>query len=148
MSDRLIPFLALPNHHPVFSTASLFPSQLVSPCAYSIYSTAEQETILAQFRKELTEEGLIPADLEEAKERIGYDRFDDKTLLRFLRARKFDIPKAKLMWENNEKWRKEFGTDEIAKCVFGCESATLDRGRWSRRQSSGPSPSVLFPTCC
>lgn len=47
-------------------------------------------------------------------QRIGYDRFDDQTLLRFLRARKFDIPKAKIMWEANEKWRKEFGADDIA----------------------------------
>lgn len=59
-------------------------------------------------------EGLIPADLEAAIAKVGYDRYDDKTLLRFLRARKFDLPKAKLMWEINEKWRKDFGTDEIA----------------------------------
>jgi len=36
------------------------------------------------------------------------------TLLRFLRARKFDLPRAKMMWEANEKWRKEFGADDIA----------------------------------
>jgi hypothetical protein len=57
---------------------------------------------------------LIPADREQAAQTIGYDRYDDTTLLRFLRARKFDIPKAKIMWEANEKWRKEYGTDEIA----------------------------------
>lgn len=45
---------------------------------------------------------------------MGYDRFDDQTLLRFLRARKFDVPKAKLMWAENEKWRQSWGTDEIA----------------------------------
>lgn len=78
-------------------------------------SDEAQTTALAQFRKELSEEGMIPADLEAAKTAIGYDRYDDKTLLRFLRARKFDLPKSKLMWENNEKWRKDFGTDEIAK---------------------------------
>ncbi|CAK9786341.1 hypothetical protein CC85DRAFT_284981 [Cutaneotrichosporon oleaginosum] len=78
-----------------------------------------QTEVLAQFRKELTEEGLIPADREKtANEIVGYDRYDDKTLLRFLRARKFDLAKAKLMWETNEKWRKEFGTDEISKNGF------------------------------
>lgn len=44
----------------------------------------------------------------------GYeDRTDDATLLRFLRARKFDVPLAQEMWENCEKWRKEFGTNTI-----------------------------------
>lgn len=46
---------------------------------------------------------------------VGYNRYDDQTLLRFLRARKFDIPKAKLMWAENEKWRKSFGADDLAK---------------------------------
>ncbi len=73
-----------------------------------------QTAALAQFREELLAEGLIPADHAELTARIGYDRFDDQTLLRFLRARKFDIPKAKLMWAENEKWRKSWGTDEIA----------------------------------
>jgi hypothetical protein len=57
---------------------------------------------------------LIPADHAELTARIKYDRFDDATLLRFLRARKFDLPKAKQMWAANEKWRKEFGADDIA----------------------------------
>ncbi len=37
--------------------------------------------------------------------------------VRFLRARKFDVPKAKEMLLNAEKWRKEFGVDKIVKCV-------------------------------
>ena len=36
---------------------------------------------------------------------------------RFLRARKFDIVAAKTMLLNAEKWRKEFGVDELTKCV-------------------------------
>ncbi|KAG7699901.1 hypothetical protein KL930_000588 [Ogataea haglerorum] len=44
----------------------------------------------------------------------GYTlRLDEPTLLRFLRARKFDVMKAKEMFINCEKWRKEFGTDTI-----------------------------------
>ncbi|WVR07261.1 hypothetical protein IAU60_004302 [Kwoniella sp. DSM 27419] len=73
-----------------------------------------QEIALKQFREELLAEGLIPADRDATAAQLGYDRFDDQTLLRFLRARKFDLPKAKLMWANNEKWRKEFGADDIA----------------------------------
>ncbi|GFZ44229.1 Phosphatidylinositol/phosphatidylcholine transfer protein, partial [Saitozyma sp. JCM 24511] len=73
-----------------------------------------QTATLTQFRSELIADGLLPEDIDAKKTELGYDRFDDQTLLRFLRARKFDIPKAKLMWANNEKWRKEFGADEIA----------------------------------
>jgi len=75
---------------------------------------AAQESALSQFRQELLAEGLIPADHAELTARMKYDRFDDATLLRFLRARKFDLPKAKQMWAANEKWRKEFGADDIA----------------------------------
>lgn len=40
------------------------------------------------------------------------------TANRFLRARKFDIPKAKAMLISNEEWRKEFGVEDIIKYVF------------------------------
>jgi hypothetical protein len=36
---------------------------------------------------------------------------------RFLRARKFDVAKAKAMLLDAEKWRKEFGVEDIMKCV-------------------------------
>ncbi|KAF3918415.1 Patellin-3 [Dactylellina cionopaga] len=47
-------------------------------------------------------------------EQEGYtDRLDTNTLLRYLRARKFDVNAAKLMYVNAEKWRKEQKLDEI-----------------------------------
>lgn len=55
-------------------------------------------------------------DFRELLKAAGYtDRLDDASLLRFLRARKFDIPAAKLMWDNNEKWRESFGANTVLK---------------------------------
>ncbi|KAK5781971.1 phosphatidylinositol/phosphatidylcholine transfer protein SEC14 PWA37_000742 [Arxiozyma heterogenica] len=64
--------------------------------------TSEQLEILEKLRSALEAEGY--------KERL-----DDSTLLRFLRARKFDIELAKTMFVNCEKWREEFGTNTILK---------------------------------
>ncbi|KIJ26775.1 hypothetical protein M422DRAFT_272117 [Sphaerobolus stellatus SS14] len=61
-----------------------------------------QQHALEKFKKELQDEGSwVP------------DRHDDATLLRFLRARKFDLVKAKEMFAACEKWRQEFGVDDI-----------------------------------
>ncbi|KAG7195861.1 cytosolic factor, phosphatidylinositol/phosphatidylcholine transfer protein [Scheffersomyces spartinae] len=67
---------------------------------YSSNLTKEQEGILEQFRIVL--------------DALGYtERTDTATLLRFLRARKFDLEKAKAMYIKCEEWRKQFGTNTI-----------------------------------
>ncbi|QRW15846.1 ribosomal RNA small subunit methyltransferase mra1 [Rhizoctonia solani] len=81
------------------------PAAPVDPLAGRVgHLTPEQEQTLAQFKAELQTEGhFVP------------ERHDDPTLLRFLRARKFDLVKSKEMIIACEEWRKKFGVDDIVK---------------------------------
>jgi hypothetical protein len=66
----------------------------------------EQTQALKKFRAEVQAMGIPDS------------KFDDHYLLRFLRARKFDLAKTKEMWVNFIKWRKENGVDDIASYVY------------------------------
>ncbi|RBR05022.1 uncharacterized protein FIESC28_11424 [Fusarium coffeatum] len=63
------------------------------------YLTEDQIAKLHQFRMMLESEGCT-------------ERLDTLTLLRFLRARKFDVEASKAMFLDTEKWRKETKLDE------------------------------------
>ncbi|XP_045823931.1 phosphatidylinositol/phosphatidylcholine transfer protein SFH13-like [Trifolium pratense] len=63
---------------------------------------AREESAVHELRQRLIERGCLPP------------RHDDyHTLLRFLKARDFDIEKTIQMWEEMLMWRKEYGTDTI-----------------------------------
>lgn len=90
---------------------------------------ATEQEILASY-PQICAPGSLPGtpgnttpEQDSAKEHLrtlleaeGFEkRLDDATLLRFLRARKFNVELAKIMFENCEKWRKQYGTDTILK---------------------------------
>ncbi|GLT83771.1 hypothetical protein SLE2022_020430 [Rubroshorea leprosula] len=63
---------------------------------------ANEETAVVHFRQTLLHRDLLPR------------RHDDyHTLLRFLKARDFNIEKTSQMWEEMLRWREEYGTDTI-----------------------------------
>lgn len=67
---------------------------------YTSNLTPDQQKTLEAFREELT--------------KLGYTlRLDNASLLRFLRARKFDLAKARQMFVDCEAWRERFGTNTI-----------------------------------
>ncbi|KAH6765356.1 Sec14p-like phosphatidylinositol transfer family protein [Perilla frutescens var. hirtella] len=67
-----------------------------------LYLDKDEEKVVNAFRQALVERDMLPA---------CYD--DYHTMLRFLKARKYDIDKTVQMWEEMLNWRKENGVDTI-----------------------------------
>ncbi|KAE8212234.1 hypothetical protein CF327_g4105 [Tilletia walkeri] len=75
-----------------------------------------QQHQLKKFRQLIEEENLyVPA------------RHDDACLCRFLRARKWNADEALVMFTAAEKWRKEYGVDELYENFDYPEQAEVDK---------------------
>ncbi|KAL7747755.1 cytosolic factor, phosphatidylinositol/phosphatidylcholine transfer protein [Sorochytrium milnesiophthora] len=78
--------------------------------------TTQQQDALDLLRKELIADQVFsPA------------RHDDNTLLRFLRARRFDVPQTRQMMVSQEHWRTEYKVEEIARSFVFSEADQVRR---------------------
>jgi len=81
-------------------------------------TSPEQDQVAAQFKEWILATGM--ADLEKL-------HFDDHDILRFCRARKFDLPKIQLMFTNFINWRQAEGVDDIIDTYQYPERADVQR---------------------
>lgn len=70
----------------------------------------EQYNSLISFKRQIIAKKILK----------DFSEIDDPVLLRFLRARKFVVPKSLEMIENYLTWRREHNVDELINFKFDC----------------------------
>jgi len=88
--------------HPKYDNFTIPITNADSGSGHPGHTTPEQDEKVEQLRVELEAESCT-------------ERLDTLTMLRFLRARKFDVALAKQMLLDCETWRKDFKVDHIIK---------------------------------
>jgi hypothetical protein len=113
--------MSTPQPHVEAASASALPNGITDPNYKPLPGrlgnlTVIQQHALEKLKKELQDEGLFVPE-----------RMDDAALLRFLRARKFDLPKTKEMLLAAEQWRKDFGVADLVKNFDFKEMKAVDK---------------------
>ncbi|KAL4896024.1 CRAL-TRIO domain-containing protein [Aspergillus ambiguus] len=103
--------------------------------------TEEQEKKLEEFKKLCAENGYYNPESEGQK-----PSHDDATMLRFLRARKFDIDGAWGQFKDTEDWRKENAIEELYENieVESYEAARRMYPQWTGRRDRRGIPVYVF----
>ncbi|GAA5889158.1 hypothetical protein JCM16303_006410, partial [Sporobolomyces ruberrimus] len=107
--------------------------------------TKEQETTLKEFQIKLKEGGYYsPA---EGNNEASHD---DVTLVRFLRARKFDLEGAYQQFTSAETWRKENHVDELydSFSLQEFDQAAKLYPQWTGRRDKSGLPVYVFKVSC
>ncbi|ESK91262.1 phosphatidylinositol transporter [Moniliophthora roreri MCA 2997] len=108
---------------------------------HSGHLTASQEKDLLEFKESLSKAGLYSAGQGERKA-----SHDDATLLRFLRARRWDVPKAQKQFVDTQEWRKKHDVDNLFATFDAEEFEDAKRfyPRWTGRRDKGGRPVYVY----
>ncbi|KAJ6263110.1 hypothetical protein Dda_1669 [Drechslerella dactyloides] len=103
--------------------------------------THDQQSALHNFHVVLAEKGLYTPPSEK-----GPASHDETTLLRFLRARKFDVPSAVQQFSDTEAWRQETKIEQLYDTidVQEYEQARSVYPQWTGRRDRRGIPVYLF----
>ncbi|TCD62426.1 hypothetical protein EIP91_006908 [Steccherinum ochraceum] len=105
--------------------------------------TEEQQKALATFKTNLVSAGLYRSPEGTTD---GGGTHDEPTLLRFLRARRFDPAKAQKQFADAEAWRKKHGVDALYATFPDDEFETAKRfyPRWTGRRDKNGLPVYVY----